>query len=229
MEKHKRGDVREDGKVFYRIYMVDGQPKEAWVTPEYLVAERSKRAGYTKKYKQRNPVKAAEISKESSARYYRSHPERRKAYAVANRARIAENARIRRARDPEKTKAIGRERYSTSKEACLAATQRWRQKKAGCLIYRLGCAMRSRVHEVLKKKAFRSLHYVGCDLPFLMTHLESQFVDGMSWDNYGKWHVDHVIPLASGKTLDAIIPLFHYSNLQPLWAFDNLSKGAKMV
>jgi hypothetical protein len=52
----------------------------------------------------------------------------------------------------------------------------------------------------------------------------------MSWENHGMygWHIDHIIPLASAKDEDEIYKLCHYTNLQPLWWFDNLSKGSKM-
>jgi hypothetical protein len=50
----------------------------------------------------------------------------------------------------------------------------------------------------------------------------------MSWENYGKWHVDHVIPLASAKTPEDLIKLCHYTNLQPLWAIENILKRDKL-
>src|SRR5690606_14358207 len=70
--------------------------------------------------------------------------------------------------------------------------------------------------------------YLGCTWVFLKEYLAGKFINGMSWDNYGEWHVDHITPLASAQTKDELIKLCHYSNLQPLWAFDNLSKGAKI-
>ncbi len=64
------------------------------------------------------------------------------------------------------------------------------------------------------------LNSVGCTKEEFKAHIESQFVEGMSWDNWTKdgWHIDHIIPLSRGGTN-------HYTNLQPLWAIDNLSKG----
>ena len=61
--------------------------------------------------------------------------------------------------------------------------------------------------------------------------VEEQFVDGMSWDNYGiyGWHIDHIIPLSSAKTEEEIFKLCHYTNLQPLWAVDNLKKSNKLI
>jgi hypothetical protein len=51
----------------------------------------------------------------------------------------------------------------------------------------------------------------------------------MNWDNRDKWHIDHIIPLASAKSPEEVEKLCHYTNLQPLWASDNMSKGAKLV
>ena len=51
----------------------------------------------------------------------------------------------------------------------------------------------------------------------------------MSWDNYGKWHIDHIIPLSSAKTEQDILKLCHYTNLQPLWAKGNIIKSNKII
>lgn len=70
---------------------------------------------------------------------------------------------------------------------------------------------------------------IGCTMQQLRQHLEAQFTEGMTWDNYGKWHVDHIRPCASFDLLDPEQQrqCFHYSNLQPLWAIDNHRKGSK--
>lgn len=63
-------------------------------------------------------------------------------------------------------------------------------------------------------------------------HLENQFVNDMSWDNYGGkngWQIDHIIPLSSAKTKEELMALFHYTNLQPLSKEDNLKKGNKII
>ena len=59
----------------------------------------------------------------------------------------------------------------------------------------------------------------------LILHLEKQFTKDMNWSNYGKWHIDHVIPLVNAETPEDVIKLNNLENLQPLWAEDNLSKN----
>ena len=70
---------------------------------------------------------------------------------------------------------------------------------------------------------------LGCDWITAHNYLECRFTEGMNWNNYGEWHIDHIIPLASAKSNEELITLCHYTNLQPLWAFDNLSKGSKIL
>ena len=78
-------------------------------------------------------------------------------------------------------------------------------------------------------KSAKTHHLLGCTFEELKMHLESQFVNDMSWDNMGKWHIDHIVPLAAfDLTKEENQKLaFHHTNLQPLWAIDNLKKGAK--
>jgi len=69
---------------------------------------------------------------------------------------------------------------------------------------------------------------LGTDWETVKIHIESQFVNDMSWENMNEWHIDHIVPLASAKTEEELAKLCHYTNLQPLFAFDNRSKGAKL-
>ena len=73
-----------------------------------------------------------------------------------------------------------------------------------------------------------TLDLLGCTRQEYRDHLESQFTDGMSWSNYGEWHVDHIIPVSAfdQSKLDERAICWHYSNTQPLWAEDNAAKGA---
>ena len=70
---------------------------------------------------------------------------------------------------------------------------------------------------------------LGCDWKTFKNHIESKFKDGMSWDNFADIHIDHITPLITAKTKKEIVELNHYTNLQPLWAVDNLKKGSKVI
>jgi hypothetical protein len=78
-----------------------------------------------------------------------------------------------------------------------------------------------------KRKAKKTEEYLGCTVAECRAHLESLFLSGMSWDNHGEWHIDHIRPCASFDFNDQeqIKECMHYTNLQPLWAKDNLSKS----
>jgi hypothetical protein len=108
-----------------------------------------------------------------------------------------------------------------------------KEKRKNDPIFKLSSYMLSRFWNALDKKGYskntKATETVGCSWKELKSHLENQFTDGMSWNNYGEWHVDHKIPLASAKSITEICKLNHYTNLQPLWKEDNLKKGDKII
>ena len=77
-------------------------------------------------------------------------------------------------------------------------------------------------------KKSKANEVLGCTWDEFKLHIERQFVKGMTWENKSKWAIDHIVPLASAKTEEDVIRLNHFTNLRPLWAKDNLAKGAKM-
>jgi len=110
-----------------------------------------------------------------------------------------------------------------------------RQRYATNPNVRLRHNLTNRVNLALKRayaqKSKNTLSLIGCTVAFLRIHLESQFEPGMNWDNRRAWHIDHIKPCAS---FDLTKPeeqavCFYYTNLQPLWAIDNLKKGAKVL
>jgi hypothetical protein len=96
--------------------------------------------------------------------------------------------------------------------------------------------LRSRIYTVLKRKNTTKLEstltLLGVDnIDTVLNHLKSKFEPWMNWDNHGKWHIDHIKPCASFDLRCPVQQLacFHYTNLQPLKAIDNLKKGAKII
>lgn len=97
---------------------------------------------------------------------------------------------------------------------------------------KLKISVRKRMYKFLKIKKWikrgKFKEYVGCTILELKSYLEKQFQPGMNWEQRSLWHIDHIIPLSSAKTPDDLYKLLHYTNLQPLWAVDNLRKGKKI-
>lgn len=100
-------------------------------------------------------------------------------------------------------------------------------------LYKLQCNLRSLISKSITRQGYRktskSKQILGCEYIELKKHLESKFTEGMNWDNYGKWHIDHIYPSSLAETEEEIIRLNNYTNLQPLWAEDNIRKGNKII
>jgi hypothetical protein len=100
-------------------------------------------------------------------------------------------------------------------------------------VFKMSFIVRGRIRNFIKLsggiKKDTTFNLIGCSPQELVRHLEHQFIDGMSWENHGEWHIDHIIPLSSAKTEDDLKKLCHHTNLQPLWAEDNLKKSNKIL
>jgi hypothetical protein len=129
-------------------------------------------------------------------------------------------------KNPEKRKEY-RENYKSRKQ------EQRKERRDKDPIFNLTNRLRCRLWKYLKilniTKTNKTFDIVGCSPQFLKEHLETQFTDGMSWDNRSEWHIDHIIPLSLAKTEDELYKLCHYENLQPLWAEDNLKKSNKIL
>jgi len=100
--------------------------------------------------------------------------------------------------------------------------------------YRIIKIQRARIRAALKdlNKSQTTKELLGCSIDYLKKYLESKFQPGMTWENYSRtgWHVDHIVPISSFNLLDSVQlkQVCHYTNLQPLWAIDNLKKSNKL-
>ena len=119
--------------------------------------------------------------------------------------------------------------YRKANRALINAHKR--QRTQTDVNFRMVNNLRRRLGNALNghTKSASTMELLGCTAQQCNAHLESQFAVGMSWDNRAEWHIDHIKPCAAfDLSLESHQrACFHYSNLQPLWARDNLSKGAK--
>jgi len=149
----------------------------------------------------------------------------------------------------EKRKASAREYVARNKEKTAARIEKWKKENierfrktnrerthkryfsdpsfrlASCLRARVRAAFQTKTEKRTSRSAgTRSL--LGCSFEFAKSYIEARFLPGMTWDNQGKWQIDHIRPCASFDLTDPDQQrqCFHYSNLQPLWATDNRKK-----
>lgn len=162
--------------------------------------------------------------KEGRERYEQNHEKIKKQvkiYAGKNREKVRENEKQWRSKNKARIRDSNRKRYSENPTR------------------RIGNNLSNNTRNALKGtyKSSSTIGLLGCSIEECQKHLEDQFQEGMIWDNYGNpngdhtdcWHVDHIRPCASFDLTqeDQQRVCFHYTNLQPLWAKDNLSKGDK--
>jgi hypothetical protein len=149
--------------------------------------------------------------------------------------------------DKQRALEKNKEQYRKHKEKRLQKAREYREKNREKIIFQSAAyskmrrqsdplyAMRNRlgvrVREALQakgvKKNSRTMKMLGCDILEFKAHIEKQFLPGMTWDNSGSWHVDHIVPCSSAGDESELIKLFHYTNLRPIWAKDNLAKSSK--
>ena len=99
-------------------------------------------------------------------------------------------------------------------------------------LFKLSSSIRTLIRISMKgngySKKTKTYNILGCTFEEFKSHLESQFTEGMTWENKGQWHMDHIYPVSLAIDEDHIIKLNHYTNFQPLWAKDNISKSNKL-
>jgi hypothetical protein len=125
-------------------------------------------------------------------------------------------------------------RYKAKKEEIIKKCVEYNKKQYNTNPYfKAVSSMRTRINKLLREKGadkFNNFYkYLGCSKDDFIKYFEAKFKEGMTWDNHGEWHIDHIKPCASFNLLeeDEQKKCFHYTNLQPLWAAENLSKGCK--
>lgn len=171
---------------------------------EWRDANPDKTRAYAKKWNAENKGQRASLSKA----WAENNPVRRKELSDKYRAKTVQKRRTR-------------------------AASRCRERYWSDPAYRLGVLLRQRTQHALKGKVKvgSAVKHLGCTPAEAKAHIESLFRDGMTWENQGRWgwHVDHVRPLSSFDLTDPeqFRAASHYTNLQPLWWHENLTKHAK--
>jgi len=153
-----------------------------------------------------------------------------KKYEIENKEKISKSSKLYYEKNKEKIREYKKKWTQLNKERI---NEKERERKKIPLI-KLKHIVRNRILVYFKNKGYKkntkTFDLIGCTAEELKKYIEKLFTDGMCWEKMGKEiHIDHIIPLSSAKTEEELYKLCHYSNLQPLWAKDNLSKKDKIV
>jgi hypothetical protein len=227
-EKAKKyvAEHSEWNEAYQQKYRDDHKQETKGYNQMYLENNRESIVEYRKIYRKENKEQLAK----QATLYWQNNKDKIKVYKQQWQA---ENA--------DRIKEKHHQRYMNDKDKIIERTTVYHLNKLKMdAAYRIMCNLRRRIplalHDI--KKADHSLELIGCSPNELRSWLEAQFQEGMTWDNYGKsgmglktWQADHKRPLA---TFDLTDPAqqriaFHYTNLQPLWWWDNAKKSKKWV
>jgi len=180
---------------------------------------------YNRKYKENNKNFVNELKrewsnslkgKEQKKKYYQNNSEKIKEKVSKYRV---DNIDIIKERESKKRRSDKYKRYRSN------YIKNHKIKFPHLYVWR--SILRNSLKRLNGKKSSRTIDLLGYSADDLKRHIESLFKEGMSWDNYGEWHVDHIKPVSLFNVDDDISIVNSLENLQPLWAFENLSKGNK--
>lgn len=153
-----------------------------------------------------------------------------KKYSIKNRDKLLKKSKewYWKYREENRTKAKLRYQLKNKNKIELRKCLNTQKK----IKYSISRILRRRFWAALKnnQKKGSAVRDLGCSIVCLKLYLENQFLPGMTWENHGKWHIDHVIPISKFDLTNEteIKEACHYLNLQPMWAIDNLKKGNKI-
>jgi hypothetical protein len=199
----------------------------------------------SKEYREKNREKYLLSQKKSYDENKEKRSITKKQYYNDNRDNIINRNKKYYRNNIDKYKITKKEWREKNKEKVLKKSKEYSQKNRKLIseyeknrrhtdpLFRTVRYVRNRINQYLKSKNYKknsqSFELVGCSPEILKNHIENQFTKGMTWELIGRYiHIDHIIPLSSAKTEDEVKKLCHYTNLQPLWAKDNLIKSNKI-
>lgn len=184
---------------------------------QYKIERKEHISQLNRDYRNNNKEKLLSYQREYSKQHKEHISNRNKKYRELNK---------------EKIKEIEKAYKDSNKEKYKEYFKMYNSKRRKDPYYRLVSNLRRRLHLAVSsqntQKVDTTFKLTGCTQKELKQHLENQFQEGMTWDNYGEWHIDHIKPCASFDLTDKDQQreCFHYTNCKPEWESDNLSKGS---
>jgi hypothetical protein len=204
-----RKNCKECENNYFRQYNLRNKDSKKEYNRNYNILNKETIKIQKSKYKQENKEKI----KQRNKKYYESNKEyikeRNKNYYHLN-----------------KNNDIPNRKWVNYKDSIY---KKRKDRKNTNSLYKLTASIRTLISNSIRKNSYskseKTNKILGCSFEDFKIYIESLFKDNMSWDNYGDWHLDHKTPISWAETEEEIYELNHYTNFQPLWKYDNLSKG----
>ena len=200
----------------------------SWVDDEFRVQLNEQRNILNKRWRKNNPEKYAEVREKNDQQHFMRRTTTHKEHYYAETRRW-------RSENTEHLQEYGKRKWREGKsEALKRKRERMKTDPEFKLLENARCYIWQQLQDAFNvkgpfKKPERTSDLLGCTPTEYLSHLRSLYKPGMTDENYGEWHVDHIRPCASFNLLDETErrKCFHYTNTQPLWANENQSKGDK--
>lgn len=237
-------EKKERNRQYNKQYREKNKERIALQKKEWYERNRGGVLAQQAEYRARNPEKIQQYrahNRESKNAHNRDYmktyyvqnsdkiKEYQKAYYAKNSDRVKERVATWKNENREHVDSYNKS-YTSEHMADHTAYIRRRRKEDPT--FKMICSVRNLLNNAFNKrmkvgKRKRTEEILGCSIEFFIEYMQSQFQEGMTLENHGEWHIDHIIPLSSATTEEEVIKLNHYTNLQPLWAKDNILKRNK--
>ena len=208
---------REEKNAYMREWNKKNKDKKRERDKKYREANKEKIREYHKEWRDKNRDHLNEKAREKYKENPQAFKERKERYVASHIEQVKE----------------ARHRYKVENREKCADYER--NKAQSDPVYRFRKGVIRLINGYARKKGYKgnkgTWEMVGCDFATFLIHIQSQFVDGMTLENYGngegRWSIDHIIPICTAESDEDIERLNHYSNLRPLWAKENSKKTNK--
>jgi hypothetical protein len=224
----------------HKKYNKENKEKISNQTKQYREQNKEKISNQRKIYREQNKEKIKYRNKQKNKIYRINNREklleRSKKYRQENKDKILNYQKKYRQENKDKILQSNQTYYKNNKEKIREKLRIYeKERKKTDQLFKFKHNIRINISNSFKRgtnqfsKKAKTETILGCTIEEFIVYIQNKLTEGMTIDNHGEWHLDHIIPLASADTEEDVIKLCHYTNYQPLWAADNIRKSNKII
>lgn len=231
-EKSFRNECKECMKIYNKENKEKNKDKIKNYQDNYRIENKEKLKEYSKNNWMKNKEEISSKYKQYRLDNIEKYKEKDKNYYINNKSKINERDKKYSEENKDKISVNKKEYYQKNKVIIKEKKRIYIQKRRKeDLLFKLKDAISGLIYHSIRRQGYskktRTYKILGCSFEEFKLYIEVMFTEGMTWENHGEWHLDHIKPISLAKTEDEVYELNHYLNFQPLWAEDNIKKGNK--